>query len=376
MKLLPRFIIVIGGLLVINVVCFAAPVIISVDASNVSSNALRINGSNFGSGPTIVIYDDFEGGNAGDLIPYSNAKIGQWHHYGTGTPRPPRFDPISHSGKYSARMFDMGMRQLNVQLKAGTTEVFMSYWVLVPPGTPFPGRNSGPRELSSDSSWKFSWLFDESYQGKDSDVCVPTYTGQKIFQLAGNDRNLVRPTLGWWDWDNWIRVAAWFKANTNDPTSPGVVRFQTLSVNKGLRSQTWTDLAVFDADFTIGDGRKEFQNLNFPGWVRPVRTIADPPNGSSPETRILYDDIYVASGVNSVARVEIGDKPNYADSTILSVQLPIEWDDYSILVDMRPGGLNDLLKGYVYVTDSSGNVNGKGVPIILRPSSPINVTLD
>ena len=53
--------------------------------------------------------------------------------------------------------------------------------------------------------------------------------------------------------------------------------------------------AVFDAD---GPALKQFQYVNIPGWLR---------NGAP-----LYDDIYVASGANSIAHVELTDSELYA----------------------------------------------------------------
>lgn len=338
----------------------AAPAITNVDLSNLNNNVITINGSGFSDGPTVQLYDNFEGGTKGELIPMTSAKIGLWKTYKSATQ--PSYDDISHSGQYSARIFNLGMKQFNQTLPEGTTEVFYSYWVHIPPGTPFPGKNGGIRKFSSDSSWKLSWIFDQNYNGTDSDICIPTWTGG-TFYLAGNDFNLATDLdfRSRWDWDNWMRISIWLKANESDPTSPGIVQFQSISAGKGLYSKTWTNKAVFDKD---GPAKKQFQNLNFPGWVR---------SSSSVNTRILYDDIYLAVGKNAVARVELGDQPTYAASKTLEIQTSTSWNNNNIVLTLRQGTIEDPEKAYFYVTDASGQVNSNGFSVGTFPNPPINL---
>jgi len=47
----------------------ADPIISSIDARYIVNNKLTIIGENFGNGPNIKIFDDFEGGTADQPIP-------------------------------------------------------------------------------------------------------------------------------------------------------------------------------------------------------------------------------------------------------------------------------------------------------------------
>jgi len=60
-----------------------------------------------------------------------------------------------------------------------------------------------------------------------------------------------------------------------------------------------------------GPALKQYQYVNFPGWIR----------SNAP----LYDDIYVATGPNAIARVELTDSANYDKSRIVAVQPSTSW---------------------------------------------------
>jgi len=314
------------------------------------NGTLTITGSGFGAGPVVQLYDDFEGGAIGQPVSLTSSIKGTWDLY---TPGPlPTHDAIAHSGNSSARMYDKQTLQLHQGFNPGIREILLSYWVFVPPGTPFPGYNGGVKTFSTVSSWKFTWIFDQSYQGFDADLCLPTWAGSGQLFLAGNDMNLITNLnhTTWWDWDNWMRIAVWLKANETDPTLPGTVEFQTISAGKGLYDQRWTT-PVFDTD---GPALKQFRNLTIPGWVAET---------SSVDTHIVYDDIYIAVGQGAVARVEIGDQPTYAASKTLEIQLPTAWSDNSISVNVHLGAVASVQSGYLYVTDANGVVNATGYPL-------------
>lgn len=346
----------------------AAPNITAMDTNQINLGKIVVHGNGFGAGPSINVYDDFEGdGVVGAKIPTTSAKVGEWGLPIAGASLLPTFDNIAHSGKLSARMYDQKQKGFRQQF-AGTTEIFISYWVLVPPGTPFPGGVAG--SFPNVSSWKFAWMYDQNYNGTDSDICLPTHVGNGNMGLMGNDLNLIT-NLGnsWWDWGNWIRISVWLKADESNPLANGTIEFQTVSTNKGLATRRSTTIPIFDADYTNGDGTKQFRTFTIPGWISPL---------SSTATRILYDDIYVSLGKNSAARVEIGDKPNYADSTLLSIQTPSNWTDNTITIDVRKGGFTSIEGAYLYVTDANGNVNSSGIKInsgmiVKQPDSPTDL---
>ena len=335
----------------------------SIDISQIDNNILVINGSGFGSGPTVNIFDEFSNGTTSNVIPNTSPQIGLWEPFAS-TNVQPTYDNISHSGNHSARAFDNDMKIFRYIFSSGITEVFVSYWIRIPDNTPFPGMDGGIKSFSSDSSWKFTWLYDESHSGADSDICLPTYTGSGVLQHAGNDMNLIRLNHNlWWDWDNWMRISVWLKANEADPTTPGVVQTQTVSSGKGMYITTNYDRAIFDTD---GPDLKQYRHFNIPGWIRST---------SSPNTRVLYDDIYVASGRNAVSRVEIGNQSTYDNSTMLAIQEVTSWSDNQITLRLRNGGFTDIKTGYIYLTDADGNANSAGITILDRPSAPTDISI-
>jgi len=342
--------IIFAGLYFISSVVLAQPFVSSVDTSQLGSGKLTVSGNSFGPGPSVDLFERFESSTAqaGDTIPITSPDIGGW-------------DPISkvsvysaqpHSGKLSAKM--QNNPQFRLVFKQGIQEVFMSYWVRVPNGTLFPGATS-PGVFSTNSSWKFAWLIDLDHGGNSSDVCLPTHIGSGDFYLAGNDFNLSGTKLGssWWSWNSWMRISVWLRANPTDPTASGEVLFQTVSEENGV-AENWMSRRVFDAD---GPTLKEYKYLNIPGWIR----------SSAP----LYDDIYVASGANSLAHVELTDSANYNQSHIVAVQPSTSWSSGKISVDVNQGGFSSLNNVYLFVWDKDGNRNATGYPLSAGTAPPM-----
>jgi len=334
----------------------AAPVISSVDSSQMGAGVLTLSGSNFGPGAHIELFDRFESDTASDgsPIPLTSPEIGSW----TSTNVPLLYySGETHNGRFSAkagaRIFRHDFTQDVIQ------EVFASYWVRVPNGWNFPGADR-PGVFPAASSWKFAWLIDQDYQGNSSDMVMVAHFGDGGFCIAGNDFNLeTRLGNAWWSWNTWVRVAVWLRANPTNPTSPGDVLFQTVSEEKGV-AENWMNRAVFDAD---GPALKQWQYMTLPGWVRS----GEP----------LYDDVYVAAGPNAIARVELADSPDYAQAHRVAVQPASSWSDSSITVDVNQGGFSSLDNVYLFVWDKDGNRNATGFPVsgvtVAPPMYPSNI---
>lgn len=339
-----------AGFYLVSSAVMSQPIISSVDTSQLGAGKLTINGNSFGSGPSVKLFDTFESSTAkaGNNIPLNSPIVGAW----TSSKAPVYSSSSqSHSGNYSAKM--QNNPQLRLDLIPGVQEVFLSYWVRVPNGTNFPGAGS-PGVFSATSSWKFSWVIDQDYKGNSSDACLPTHTGNGSFSLGGNDGRIAGP-LGknWWSWNSWVRIAVWLRANPTNPTAPGNVLFQTVSQEKGV-NENWMNKPVFDAD---GPALKQYQYLNIPGWIK----------SGAP----LYDDIYVASGANAIARVELTDSANYLQSRKVAVQPAISWSSGKIAIDVNQGGFSSLNNVYLFVWDKDGNRNATGYPLSAGGSSPM-----
>ena len=326
---------------------YAAPSISTVNGAISEQSTITVSGSGFGSGPKVILYDDFNGGSVGNPIPMS-ADVGNWSDTSGNTPI---FSNTARSGSSSMRAYYGGKAaQLQKVFPSPATEVFLSYWVRVPDNTPFPGKDGGVKKFSSDSSWKLAWLIDTSYDGSSSDICTPTHTGRGSFSLMGNDFNLAKlpSNSGWWSWNSWMRVTVWLKASTSSPTASGQYLWQVVSAEKGL-SAVKASKPVFDAD---GSSQKYYRFVNLPGWIRTG-------NSSQP----VYDDVYMATGANAQARIEIGDASTYAASKHLSLLIPEGWSSNSINAKLPAAALPKSGAAYLYVTDKDGNVNSTGYKI-------------
>jgi len=382
----------------------AQPQISGADTTNSLNGVLVIKGTGFGSGPAIKAFDDFEApavGLQGTNIPLNSAKAGKWLQF--KTTETPLYDNRSHSGKYSARIFVPKVtgqpreRVFLVELGAGTKEVYMSYWVQIPPGTPPPSKNTlETSETFPDSSaWKFSWLFDGVSTGSDANnICFPTWVGHGASEfstmglyLSGNNKNITSRAVKdprenaplfanwegyWWDWQKFMRLSVWIKADPNEPNSwsNSFAEIQILTQKPGVKA-LWTEKKV-NYQFFIKDNfdslgnplptpPAEFTHLLIPGWLAPE---------SSNNTQPLYDDVYIAAGDNAVARVEIGDDQDYYKSKMLAVQIPTSWTDSEIAIDLRNGGHKVVDGKYLFVFDSQGLVNPVGYQIKIKPGAP------
>ncbi len=75
------------------------------------------------------------------------------------------------------------------------------------------------------------------------------------------------------------------------------------------------------------------------------------------------DDHFVQIG--SQARVELCDSSSWGARTSCDIQIPLTWSDNSISISVNTGAYSAGDTAYLYVVDSSGNVNTTGYPIVV-----------
>lgn len=308
------------------------------------TSTVTVHGSGFGSGPNVFLFDGFESGTAssGDDVELTASIKGAWTDYGTNSPR---YDNRAHSGNYSALIYDKDtedMLQVKAQFPTGVQDIYVSSWVRIPNGTFFPGMNTtAPEQFPSDSSWKFNWLIDQDYIGNSSDIILPSHTGFGKFAIGGNDGLIdYLSTNNWWSWTSWNRMSTLLKSNETDPTDTGLIVFSAMSSEHGAFEEV-INKPVFDSD---GPALKQFQSINFPGWLRPSGT-----NNVQP----LYDDIYIATGENAAVRIEIADASVYSAASESAIQLAETWTDTKIVFKLREGGLTNVDQAYIHVFNSN-----------------------
>jgi hypothetical protein len=350
-------------LMLVGALANAAPAVVNVTGTFADGQTVTVTGTGFGNGPNVVIFDDFEkgAGSTGQVIPLTSPKIGQWTKYGQSVGRP-RYHSLANSGTHGWAIRDRTyiqyptddsnrMGQFWQVLAQPVSEAFISYQVAVPPGTPFSGAST-PGTWPSVSSWKFAWLFDgPSGYGSDNlaDMCLPTQIGNGSFWFAGNSGNLFSLGNSWWSWNGFNRIAVWLRGNPAGlSTANGNVLFQAVNAEKGMTSIYRTDIPAFPSGAST-----QWNQLVMPGWWG---------NGDWRNFDGVYDDVYVATGPNAAARIEIGDAPTYAASKNLTILTPSSWSNSQITATVRTGSFKNFDNTYLFVTDSAGQVSS-GIPI-------------
>ncbi|MBE8723245.1 hypothetical protein [Sphingobacterium pedocola] len=319
---------------------------------------LIISGSGFGSGPNVIIYDDFEGGAHNDPIPLTSPLIGAWSEKSTNYVA--RYYDYAYSGNTSYSMQDElataglygGKRTaLNVRFD-DTQEVFLSYQVTVPPGKNFPGAPSRD-QWGSASHWKLTWLMDgnNGFQDEKADLCIPTNGQAKALQIGGNTDN-----IGWlaslddlFDMDGFNRMTAWLRADPVNFQTQGYTWAQWLSAKTVTPWTREHHKAVFNG----GPASEKWNQLNVPGWFG--NSLVNPGG--------VYDDVYLATGPDAPARVEVGDAPVYTNCTALSIMPSTSWTDSQIKVIVKAKGQETISQQYLFIFDGNNALIEEGIAI-------------
>ncbi len=331
------------------------PVITGATGTLTRQATLTITGHSFGgSGPSVLLFEDFEeaGAVAGNNVPTTGQFTGSWTTNGAGGFPQVTYDSNFLSGALSGRMYGATqVAEILVSLPS-VIEIFISYWVMVPAGTYFPSATA-VQTFPTGSAWKFCWLYDAHTDGTDSDVCLPSYIGNSLFKLTGNANVNLGASIGTqlWVWDAWQRQTIWAQADPNNLQTNGNFFWQWLSAANGL-SVPRSDFTNSTPIFAPGNySPTVYKNLKFAGFM----------NSNQTNVRPVYDDIYVATGSNSQARVELGDQATYNSCTKLHLQIPTSWNANSITCQCAPGQFSTgSTPVYVYVHDGNGNVNTSG----------------
>jgi hypothetical protein len=344
---------------------YAAPSIAGVSGSIVYNQSITITGSGFGAGPTVWLFDDFDGGTVGQDIYYGtgSAVIGQWDRI---TRHPEYSDDTSVSGTKSFKStttahLDSSHESATIHLPgASSAQTFVSYWAYVPAGTPWPG------EGGNGTNWKMTWISQNDAQPWVNDMMAPAMMlldeqpPAPIYVLSLDDecaRGIGDGcSPGWWDYPateywrssasikgQWFHIWYWVKAASDNT---GVFRVWELK----------------DSGPTLMKDVSNHKTVNTNGYHEWLIINGYTAENFTEETYQYFDDVYVATGPNAQARIEIGNASTYAASTNLTVITPTSWADGSITSTVRRGSFGATDNAYLYVIDSDGNVSS-GYPV-------------
>lgn len=333
----------------------AQPSISSTSESFVNGEPFTISGTNFTSGPTVLVYDNFEGGSNNSAIS-TTSTVGSWSNVYTGH--------ITYANDYHLS----GSLSMEVDFVEGTlvgnnhaslifsgaTDIFFSYWQYLPTGRDVPGTNNG-----DGPNYKWWWLGDASVGwpwGSDYViVTVDNSFGDNLFIPANDGSPPTRyPTSNYWvstymsTRGRWVRETVYMK---NSTSASGAYWFQEVTAGNPVA------IRINGTGVTAHTG-ETWKNWDFPGYGRGDNNSV-----------IYYDDVYVSVGADSRARsrVEIGDNEAYSSCTNLSICNATSWSSTSITAVTRQSSFSNGT-AYLFVVDSN-NVASSGYQITLGSGS-------
>lgn len=360
------------SLLLLPLAVFAAPDISSVSGTASNGESITITGSGFGAGPSIVIFDDFEKGADGNQISEAadGATVGGWTDTTTTCGCQTYSDDQALSGSMSFRAVNgSGYSQTNPHITktfSAATEFFCVYNVYIPSDDVWPGYGA-----TGETNWKIIWLHSGNVGlncEDDTDLCV-VISGDKESAsrgapVAGNCPGLINGTYNDFYKGRWNRQALYIYADNTIPES----RVLGYHLVRGVGTNTY-----FDTDNDAEPEPSIHPTYRGNGEISHTYTMFDlngyqRQNAGSNVTSVYYDDVYLATGPNCMARVEIGDNAVYTSCTNLAICTPTSWGSSSITATVRQGSFSDGT-AYLFVVDADGVVSD-GYEITLGGSTP------
>ncbi len=349
----------IGSVVLISALASVAeanPAVSSVSGTIGGNQQITITGTGFGGGPNVVLFDDFGAGTAGQKHPGA-AVIGAW-----STASGIVFaDPKLSNGKGIRVVGSPGQLTSTVVFPTPASEVYTSFVGYVPDGYKFP---LATEEEQMQAAIKVMWMMNGG-DGYNKPEKSDYWTAAAKYRVASNDSNgpSTFDTSGdaGWAWDVPVRWGFWAKGNgTERIGSDGM--FQATNGQE----QVYTRYKDYKPWFTDAHAQHQWDRINVVGYVVSGASFDEGHN-------FVMDDIYVATGPNAAARVEIGNAATYGACTMLTLVTtgaPGDvWTSTSITATIREGGftLDQLRNGYLYITAGDGTVNRVGFQLSSIP---------
>lgn len=319
---------------IIPAITTAAPSISSTQSALIPGSSLVIDGSGFGpNGPNVVFFDDLEQGTPGNSIQTGSgsAALGAWNSIGYNAPYYTSSTSVSGNNAMQTDMATSWLGYAEILLPTGTQEMFGSWWMYIPSGTNIPGEGT-----TDGTNWKSVWL--QGSGTANNDLVIPTRLSSG-WLINGNDSPFTEYTTIDLQKGEWKRVWTWLKAGQS---LDGHAHFWELDGSGIIKREEWDNRDV-------GRAGEDWERLRINGYGR---TTAN----SFP----TFDDIYVATGPNARARIEIGNQPVYSNCTKLTVATPTDWSDTRITATPRQGNYSIGEAAYLFIFDSSGVANPTG----------------
>lgn len=320
----------------------AAPTVTGVSGTVTDDQSITISGADFGStGPNVVLFDDFEGGTNGEDIDIGSgsAKYGQWNAVdGGGSTYYSNDAKVSGSLSFSSNFSGSQYNWLEALLPANTTDIFISWWLYLPATDEFPGETAEDLPYYSPpdgTNWKQMWI--QGSDTGDDDLVVPTRLGASDWVINRNesDPNYTNYTTVDFTKGTWKNLMVWIKGGKD---SDGELKFYDLTSSGLVQRENVTGVTLLKAT-------GYFERVRVNGWGR-----------SEPDCITSFDDVYIATGANAQARVQIGNNSTYSNCTNLATLTPTSWATTSITATINQGSFADG-DAYLFVVDADGVVS-------------------
>ena len=339
---------------------FAQPDITGFSGSLIDGSSITITGLSFGAtGPTIQVYDNFEGGTNGANIKIGagSATIGEWTSVTYLTPTAPKYSnahslsgSLAFRGDATLESWGDGNGSCTAAYKMGftTSDIFVSYWYYFPTTSDWPCINGG------NCNNKLVWVTGSGTS--DDDRTIPTNlpsgksTPNSWFYPACNDCVGGEPPFSpslLMSKGKWYRFWAYLHGAGNATD----------------HEELWVASPSSEANLTATrriNRTTQIWNTDFNGFNRVMINGFNRWCNDCAESAPTFDDVYIAIGSGARARVEIGDAATYATSKNLTIATVTSWGDTSITATIRQGSFSNLNNAYLYVIDANGDVNTNG----------------
>jgi hypothetical protein len=316
----------------------AAPSVAGFQGTVSNGQSITIDGSGFGaSGPNVVIFDDFEGGTNGSpiMVGEGSAQVGGWSKIeGEKVPRYSNAAKVSGNLSFRADMSSYWRELVEVLLPSSTKQVFLSWWIYLPPGSKIPGTG-----VSGDVNWKNVWL--QGAGTEDDDLVLPTVLPGPSYFINGNNGVYQKWITLDFNIGTWKRLWCWISVDA------GQLQFWELTGSGVVQRDNANGATILKSGGV-------FERVDINGYGRAT-------SNSYP----TFDDVYVATGASARARVEIGNKSTYSTCTKLTIATPTSWSNTRVESIVWQGAFTSGEAAYLYVIDANGAVNTQGYPVTI-----------
>lgn len=325
MRKISKFVIIISILFFFNGILLAAPAIESTTGSLVYGSTLLISGQGFGSKPIAKPFkwDDFESGVVGQKIG-SSSNLGLntsvWNEHGID---PVYSNVVLRPNSTRSVYHDLASSSAYGYDTTNYTGIYyVTFW------------HYYTQNMNNCSGFNNFKIF-RHYTSDAGDGLVITDQCQSSQRTLffSNTIDQCKSSFTRATYNSWHRYELYYSTGTNNRN--GFLYF-------------WID----------GQLQGSCTNLNISAGLAQMRIGHYQDVGLNLDS--YTDDVYIDT---TQSRVEIGNASTWSACTHREIQIPIEWSNSSIKINVNKGSIKDGDCAFLYVVDANGNANSNGYKI-------------